>query len=464
MTHKDYLVEKLLSGVETWNQWRAEHPTQDQERLDLTGVNLSGAKLSGVDLSEANLSESNLSGADLSQAKLYAACLTRANLSRANLSTAVLNGALFTLADLSGANLSSADLRSSGFLLSDCLYQLHRSEFDAIVNAMRRHDLLQTYLLKANLHACNLRSAHLQGAMFHQANLSQVNLRGAEICKTDFQEADLSGADLRGAYITYINLRHTVMTRQTQINDRWRRISFLQSNKGTQPYHWPGAQLRCADLNVVDLSGAQMPYADLRGTHLRYANLMGTNLDKARTEDTDFEGAKYNCDTILPALSRLQRQSLVWVESPPEPVNKEVIVDLESLKDERQRTNVVRVRRKDQQKFREALKEAFEGKCAITQCDVEGALDAAHIFPYRGPQTDCVWNGILLRLDLHRLFDSYLLTIDPVEGQVYLEESLMNSYGQYANTRICFPEKPVSENRLLALRWHNAQCSWFKIA
>jgi uncharacterized protein YjbI with pentapeptide repeats len=430
--------------------------------LDLTGVNLSGAKLSGVDLSEVDLSDSCLSGADLSQAKLYAACLTGANLSHANLSCASLNGALFTLADLSGASLSGADLRSTGFLLSDCLYQLHRADFDAIILAMRRHDALQTYLLKANFHACDLCSAHLQGAMFHQANLSQANLRGAEICKTDFQEADLSGADLRGAYITYINLRHAVLTRQTQINDRWRRISFLQSSKGTQPYHWSGAQLQFADLNVVDLSGAQMPYADLRGTHLRYANLMGTNLERDRTEDTDFEGATYSSDTILPALSRLQRQSLVWVESPPEPVNKEVIVDLESLLDERQRTNVARVRRKDQQKFREALKEAFQGKCAITFCDVEEAMEAAHIFPYRGPQTDYVWNGILLRLDLHRLFDAYLLTIDPVEGQVYLEESLMNSYGQYAKTRICFPEQPVSENCKLALRWHNAQCSWFK--
>lgn len=460
MTDKDYLVEKLLSGVETWNQWRAEHPTLG--RLNLTGVNLSGANLSGVDLSEASLSEANLSGANLSEAKLYAACLSEANLSRANLSFAVLNGALFTLADLSGASLSGADLRSPGFLLRDCLYPLRRASFDAIVKAMRRHDLPQTYLLKANLYQADLHSAHLQGAMFDQANLSEANLCGVEICKTSFERADLSGADLRGASITYINLRHTLITRKTQINERWRRISLLQSNQVTQPYHWSGAELKYADLDGVDLSGALLPYADLRGTHLRYANLVGTNLDQARTQDTDFEGATYSCDTILPPLSRLQRQSLVWVESPPEPVNKEVIVDLESLKDERQRTNVVRVRRKDQRKFRDMLKEAFQGKCAITFCDVEGALEAAHIFPYRGSQTDCVWNGILLRLDLHRLFDSYLLTIDPVEGQVYLEESLMNSYGQYANKRICFPEQLVSENRKLALQWHNAQCSWFK--
>jgi uncharacterized protein YjbI with pentapeptide repeats len=76
-----------------------------------------------------------------------------------------------------------------------------------------------------------------------------------------------------------------------------------------------------ADLDAVDLSGVQC-LMRLRGTHLRYANLIGTNLDKARTEGTDFEGAKYSSDTILPALSRLQRQSLVWVESPPEPIQR----------------------------------------------------------------------------------------------------------------------------------------------
>ncbi|HEY9638653.1 MAG TPA: pentapeptide repeat-containing protein [Coleofasciculaceae cyanobacterium] len=457
---RERLVEKLNSGVEAWNQWRAEHPRE--KRLNLIGVNLSGANLCGVDLSEVDLSQACLSGTNLSKAKLYASCLTQANLSGANLSLARLNGTVFTLADLSGAKLDGTDLRSLGFLLSDCLYELCRDEFDSIVLARRRQYSLQTYLLRANLHSCDLRSAHLQGAMFVQANLSQANLRGVEICHTDFQEADLSGADLRGACITYISLRDTIMTRKTKIHDRWRRIWLLQSKQVTKPYHWEGARLEYADLDAVDLSGALLPYANLRGTHLRYANLSGTNLDKAQTEDTDFEGAKYSSDTILPALSWRQRQSLVWVESPPQVVNQEVVVNLESLKDERQRTNVVRVNRKDQRKFREALTEAFFGKCAITCCDVESAMEAAHIFPYRGPQTDCVWNGILLRLDLHRLFDAYLLTIDAVEGQVYVSPSLMNSYGQYANTRICFPEQPMSENRKRALRWHNAQCSWFK--
>jgi predicted restriction endonuclease len=151
---------------------------------------------------------------------------------------------------------------------------------------------------------------------------------------------------------------------------------------------------------------------------------------------------------------------MILVDSPLQPDNQEVFVDLESLQDERKRTNVFRVSRKGQQKFRDKLVDAYQNKCAITQCDVESALDAAHIFPYRGPKTDCLWNGIVLRLDLHRLFDSYLLTIDSVSGQVYFSPSLMNSYRDYANTTVRFPEQPVSLNRQQALRWHNAQCNW----
>ncbi len=460
MTSKDYLVEKLLSGPEIWNQWRAENPQPD--KLDLTQVNLSGANLRETDLNQASLIGANLSGADLSKAKLYAACLREANLSGATLTGAILNGAVLTLADLSGANLNCADLRSATFLIHDPLYKIYRSQYDLILLAMRKHFSLKADLMEANLHKADLTLARLQEVILKQANLSEADLRGAEMCSTNLEGADLQGADLRQAFMTYPNLRHTLMNRKTKINERWRRISLLQSHNFIKPYHWVGAQLRFANLEGVDLSGAQMPYADLRNTILRNANLIGTSLDQARTSNTDFEGAKYSFDTVLPLLSRLQLQSMILVKEPLQPDNQEVLVDLDSLQDERKRTNVFRVSRKDQQKFRDRLIDAYHNKCAITQCDVESALDAAHIFPYRGPLTDCLWNGILLRLDLHRLFDSYLLTIDPVKGQVYFSNSLMNSYGEYANTQVCFPEQPISVNRQQALRWHNAQCSWFK--
>jgi len=460
MTDKEYLVEKLLSGTEAWNQWRIENP--NQARLDLTQVNLSGANLSGADLSKADLTGANLSGVDLSQAKLYAASLTGANLIHASLTGAILNGAILIRADLSGANLCSANLRSVTSLTNDRMYEYYREQYDPIVKAIYRYGSARTNLINANLQNTNWQCAELQGVIFKKANLREANLNGVNLFRADLSEADLSGADLRKAILHYINLRNTIISRKTRINDRWRRISFMLNNQGAKPYHWQGADLKYADLEGVDLSEAELRFADLRGANLRRANLVGANLDKARTSDANLEGATYSEATILPPLSWMQQQSMILVNPPLEPDNKEVLVDLESIKDERKRTNVERVSRKDQRKFRDSLLDAFQGKCAITSCDVERALDAAHIFPYRGQATDCAWNGILLRLDLHRLFDSYLLTIDPLSGQVYLEPSLMNSYGVVANAKVCFPEEPVSENRKQVLRWHNAQCSWLR--
>ena len=50
--------------------------------------------------------------------------------------------------------------------------------------------------------------------------------------------------------------------------------------------------------------------------------------------------------------------------------------------------------------------DAYGGRCAITGYDVEEALQAAHIVPYLGPQSNTVNNGLLLRADVHNLFDS----------------------------------------------------------
>ena len=489
MTSKEYLVEKLRSGSENWNQWRAENP--NQARLNLNQVNLSGANLSGADLSGVDLTEANLSGANLRQAKLYASLLSGANLRSAELGGAVLNGAVLTRADLSSTDLSSTDLRSHTFLANQRLYDFFRSQYEPIVEAMNQHRQFRTNLMFANLQKANLCSAQLQDVIFHKANLSEALLQQSNLCSADLEEADLSGADLRGAFLNYIRLRNTIIPRTTKINERWRRLSLLLSDRVKKPYHWRGAELQGANLEGADLSEVVMHYADLRGANLRGANLIGADFSNTcRVGGAIWQGAKYSRDTILPYLGGIQnlilvdppvepdeeevlidleslqldgKPNLILVDPPVEPDEAEVLIDLESLQDERTRTNVIRVRREDQQKFRDMLKEAFQGKCAITCCDIEQALDAAHIFPYRGPQTDCLWNGILLRLDLHRLFDSYLLTIDSVSCQVCLSPSLMNScYREYADVKVCFPEQPVSRNRKLALQNHNAQCSWLK--
>lgn len=68
--------------------------------------------------------------------------------------------------------------------------------------------------------------------------------------------------------------------------------------------------------------------------------------------------------------------------------------------------------RRGQPAFRAALIEAYEGRCAITGCNVLDILEAAHIVPFRGAHTHRTDNGLLLRADIHTLFDLGHLTID----------------------------------------------------
>lgn len=69
-------------------------------------------------------------------------------------------------------------------------------------------------------------------------------------------------------------------------------------------------------------------------------------------------------------------------------------------------------RRQGAPRFRRALLQAYEGRCAMSRYDAEPALEAAHILPYRGIQTNHITNGLLLRADLHDLFDLGLVAVD----------------------------------------------------
>lgn len=84
-------------------------------------------------------------------------------------------------------------------------------------------------------------------------------------------------------------------------------------------------------------------------------------------------------------------------------------------------------RRLGQPAFRAALMQAYDGKCAISGCTVTQVLEAAHIVPYRGKDSNYVQNGILLRADLHTLFDLHLIRIDPHSRVVSVDASLIGT-------------------------------------
>ncbi|HUZ56031.1 MAG TPA: HNH endonuclease [Streptosporangiaceae bacterium] len=56
-----------------------------------------------------------------------------------------------------------------------------------------------------------------------------------------------------------------------------------------------------------------------------------------------------------------------------------------------------------------ALMAAYSGRCAVTGCTVQAVLEAAHLRPYRGPDSNVTGNGLLLRADIHTLLDLQLL-------------------------------------------------------
>lgn len=68
--------------------------------------------------------------------------------------------------------------------------------------------------------------------------------------------------------------------------------------------------------------------------------------------------------------------------------------------------------RPDQQEFRRKVAERDGLRCAISGCEIADVLDAAHLLPRAQCGPDDPENGIILRADLHRLFDAGLLKLD----------------------------------------------------
>lgn len=83
-----------------------------------------------------------------------------------------------------------------------------------------------------------------------------------------------------------------------------------------------------------------------------------------------------------------------------------------TLKDGRKKVAQMVALRQGQPAFRNALMDAYERRCAITGCDIAEVLEAAHISPYLGEETNRVRNGLLLRADIHTLFDRGLIRVD----------------------------------------------------
>ncbi len=121
-------------------------------------------------------------------------------------------------------------------------------------------------------------------------------------------------------------------------------------------------------------------------------------------------------------------------------VEKEVF-NPTSIKDARDHVLTSIVQRRGQPAFRKKLLSAYGGKCAISGCDVTMVLEAAHILEYLGPKTNNAANGLLLRADLHTLFDLRLISVDEKSMKVLVSPKLAGTvYEKMSGKKIRIPK------------------------
>lgn len=119
------------------------------------------------------------------------------------------------------------------------------------------------------------------------------------------------------------------------------------------------------------------------------------------------------------------------------------------------------VQRRGQPKFRRDLVDAYDGRCAVTGCALVDILEGAHIKPYLGEHTNHVTNGLLLRADIHTLFDLRLLRINPETLQIEVAPRAQGAYGEFHGHTITLPTQTSRRPDKDALRMHFESCAVF---
>ncbi len=84
-----------------------------------------------------------------------------------------------------------------------------------------------------------------------------------------------------------------------------------------------------------------------------------------------------------------------------------------------------------QEKFRKKLRYAFGDVCAVTGPNHQVALEASHLYSYANLGEHHEDGGLLLRRDIHRLFDNGLIAVNPSDWSVDVHQDLLD-FADYA--------------------------------
>ncbi|WCE67013.1 HNH endonuclease signature motif containing protein [Sulfitobacter faviae] len=119
------------------------------------------------------------------------------------------------------------------------------------------------------------------------------------------------------------------------------------------------------------------------------------------------------------AISSLELQYL-------SPLDRALFDDREAVlvAEEERKTTTVKAR-PEQQKFREAAMLRHGGRCVVTGFTLPTVLEAAHVIPHTGnPAFEVPENSLILRRDVHSLFDAGMIAINPKSGLIVVSSEL----------------------------------------
>jgi putative restriction endonuclease len=118
--------------------------------------------------------------------------------------------------------------------------------------------------------------------------------------------------------------------------------------------------------------------------------------------------------------------------------------------------------RRGQGAFRLMVMDAYARRCAVTGERTLPVLEAAHIRPFAERATHEIRNGILMRSDVHRLYDLGLVTVAPdltfhVSKAIDREYSNGKIYYALDGSTVSVPEDPNRRPDPEALQWHASE-------
>jgi hypothetical protein len=97
--------------------------------------------------------------------------------------------------------------------------------------------------------------------------------------------------------------------------------------------------------------------------------------------------------------------------------------DIKAAEEDR-KTAVVKAR-PNQANFRANAMKRHNARCVVTRFRVTSVLEAAHVIPHTGnPAFEVPENSLILRRDIHALFDACLLAIHPKSNQILISPEL----------------------------------------